>query len=154
MAWANSLIPTGSIVRTLNATIAPNFGTNAFWIALYNNTVTPSQDTVAPGYNVAPWNTGEVTGTGWSAGGVALTGTTAVLTTGVGVTMTAAAVSQTGTTLTAINGCILYDNTLGNKDIFAAIYFGGAYSTSAGTFGITWATANSVANTVWYIQLH
>ena len=154
MAWTYSYIPTASLVRDLNSTISPNFGTDSFWIALFNNTITPSTDTNPQQYGVAPWNANEVSGTGWAAGGIALTSTALSLTATVGPTFTAGAVSQTGTTLANIYGCLIYDHTLAGKDAFAAIYFGGAYSTSAGTFGITWATANSVPNTVWYIQIH
>lgn len=154
MAWSNSLIPTATIRDAFKNAIALNIGGSSpdtLNVALYSNSVTPAQDTDPSTYNVAPWNTGEVTGTNWSAGGVALTSVTMTLVAGVGVMFDAADVSVASTTIsTGAFGCLIYDNTLATKCNIVAVYFGGTgYTTNNGTFGIQWD-----ANGIWRITLH
>lgn len=82
----------------------------------------------------------EVSGTGWSAGGVDLAGEDLDHTTRADcLVYDATDVSETGTTLTNAEGAIIYAAGLSNECI-VAIDFGSAYSTVAGTFAITWAT--------------
>lgn len=148
MAWSVSFIASATLRDALKNAIALNIaGTSpdTLNVALFNNTITPSPDTDPMSYAVAPWNANEVSGTGWSAGGVALTSVTNTLITSVGIMIDAADVSQSTTTLTNAFGCLVYDNTLSPKAAIIAIYFGGTgYSTSAGTFAITW-DANGLA---------
>lgn len=140
MAWA-SLIQTATIRDAFKNAIAFNYGgtsPDTFNIALFNNTGTPAQDTDPATYAVAPYNANEVTGTGWASGGVALGSPTMTLVAGVGVMFDANDVSQSGTTLTAVRGCAIYDNTLSPKCVLMAITFGADFSTVAGTFAVTW----------------
>ena len=145
MAWTNSLIASSTIRDCLNNQIAMNIGSvtspDTLKVALYGTTVTPSQDTDPMEYNVAPWATGEVTGTNWAAGGVALTGNALTLVSGLGVMLDANDVSVASTTIaTAAFGCLVYDSSAGlaNRAI-VAVYFGGTgYTTNNGTFGIQW----------------
>lgn len=117
--------------------------------ALFSNSLTPSQDTDPATYGVAPYNASEVSGTGWAAGGVALGSVTMTLVTGYGVMLDANDVSQSGTTLTAARGALVYDNSLSPKAALVLVNFGADYSTAAGTFGITWDV-----NGIFRIQLH
>lgn len=151
MAWA-SLIQTATIRDAFKNAIALNYGgttPDTINVALFNNTGTPAQDTDPATYAVAPYNANEVSGTGWAAGGVALGSPTMTLIAGVGVAFGAANVSQSATTLTAVRGCAIYDNTLTPKCVIMAITFGADFSTVAGTFAITW-DANGLAR----ITLH
>jgi hypothetical protein len=132
MAFSVSFIAEATMRDAIKNTIALNWaGTSpdTFNVALFNNTVVPSPDTDPQTYGVAPWNANEVSGTGWAAGGVALASLTNTIKTGVGIQFSAGNVSQATTTLTAAQGA--------------------AYSTTAGTFAITWDGTNGIA----YIDL-
>jgi hypothetical protein len=117
---------------------------NTFSVALFNNTLSPSPDTDPASYGVTPYNANEVTGTGWSAGGVALSGNTMTLITSVGVMFDANDVSQGSTTLTGIQGGLVYASSPTTKMGLIFVNFGATYNTSNGTFGITW-DANGLA---------
>lgn len=144
MAITVSLIQSATIRDALKNAIALNIGADTLNVALFNNTLTPSPDTDPATYAVAPYNANEVSGTGWSAGGVALSTPTMTLVAGVGVMFDAVDVSQATTTLTNARGCLIYDNTLTPKCAIVFVNFGADYSTTAGTFAITW-DANGVA---------
>lgn len=106
-------------------------------IALYNNSITPNFDTDTT-QAAAPYNANEVTGTGWGAGGYALTTTGFSVSTGT-LAWTAANVSQSGTTLTNAYGALIYGLGTTTKSCVCLVYFGGtAYSTNNGIFAITW----------------
>jgi len=149
MAWTTN-IATGSLIASatirdgLNNAIAMNIGgtsPDALKLALYDVTATPSQDTDPMEYNVAPWASGEVTGTNWPAGGVALAGNALTLLAGTGIKFTATNVSVASTTIaTGAYGCLIYDTQTGLANrVICAVYFGGTgYTTNNGTFGITW----------------
>lgn len=107
-------------------------------IALFSNSITPnfSSDTA---YAVAPYNANEVTGTNWASGGVALT-STAVSESPTGTLKWAAAnVSVASTTLSNARCGLVYADALGGNNAIVLIDFDADYSTSNGTFGITWA---------------
>lgn len=136
-----SLIQTATIRDAIKNTIALNYGgttPDAIFAALFNNTLTPAQDTDPATFAVAPYNANEVTGTGWAAGGVALGSPTMTLVAGVGIMFDANDISAAGTTLSLVRGCAVYDNTLAPKAVLMAITFGADYSTVAGTFAVTW----------------
>lgn len=142
MAWA-SLIQTATIRDSFKNTIALNWGgtsPDTMFIALFNNTGTPAQDTDPATYAVAPYNANEVSGTNWASGGVALVSPTMTLVAGVGVMFDANDVSVATTTLSLVRGCAIYDNTLSPKCVVMAITFGADFSTVAGTFAVTWDT--------------
>ncbi len=107
---------------------------HTFKIALYTNSATLDYST--PAYTTS----GEVTGTGYTAGGTALTSVTPT-------TFSTAAycdfndVSWPSSSITAY-GCMIYNNTSGNKSVLVQ-NFGGAYTTSSGTFSIVFPTADS-----------
>lgn len=81
--------------------------------------------------------TGEVTGTGYTTTGHALTSPTFAIASGF-ATFDAADVSLSTTTLTNVRGAITFDDTLSGDPLIHAVTFGSDYSTVAGTFAITW----------------
>lgn len=102
------------------------FGTNTFKMALYTSAASLNADTTA--YTA----TGEVSGTGYTSGGVALTGVSVVSASGVAY-LTFSPVSWTAA-LTA-RGALIYNATNGNRSV-AVLDFGGD-KTSTTTFVVT-----------------
>jgi hypothetical protein len=155
--WSTSYIVPSTLVSALESNASRlqldlSSTSTQFYVALYSNAVTPNVDTDPQSYNVAPWNTGEVTGTNWPAGGVALSLTGAGLThqSGGFLQFTAGNVSVASTTIsTGIYGCLIYAQALSPEAALCAVWFGGSgYTTSSGTFGITWP-----ASGIWTVEL-
>jgi hypothetical protein len=107
--------------------------------ALFSNTITPDFDAAAASaaYGAGVFASNEVSGTGWSAGGVALAGTTFTGASGT-ATFDATDVSQASTTLTNARCALIYADALAGNNAIVLINFGGDYSTVSGTFAITW----------------
>lgn len=105
--------------------------------ALFDNTITPNF-TTDTAYAVAPYNAGEVTGTNWASGGVALTGTTVTATAGT-VVFDATDVSVASTTFSGARGYLLYADALAGNNAILLVNFGADYATQNGTFSITFA---------------
>lgn len=105
--------------------------------ALFTDTVTPNFDTDTA-YGVAPYNANEVTGTNWASGGVLLTGTTLAISSGT-IILDATDVSVASTTITNAKFYLLYADALAGNNAIVGVNLGAAYSTSNGTFAITWA---------------
>lgn len=107
-------------------------------IALFSNSITPDFDASAANaaYGAGAFAANEVSGTGWSAGGVVLTGTTV---TGAGGTLTwdASDVTQASTTLSAARCGLVYADALAGNNAIMLINFGADFSTTNGTFLIT-----------------
>lgn len=104
--------------------------------ALFSNTITPNF-TTDTAYGVAPYNANEVTGTNWAAGGVVLTGTAFTGAAGT-LTFDATDVSVASTTLTNARCYLLYADVLAGDRAIVLVDFAADYSTSNGTFAITW----------------
>jgi len=81
--------------------------------------------------------TNEVSGVGYSPGGESLTSITFATSAGT-ITWDAADVEWTASTITAARYAVIYDDTLTNKPLICAIDFTGDFSTTSGTFKITW----------------
>ncbi len=107
--------------------------------ALFNNTITPNFSTDTA-YGVTPYDANEVSGTGWAAGGVALLGTTVSESPTGTLMFDATDVSETGTTLTNARCYLLYADALAGNNAICLVDFTADYSTSNGTFAITWAS--------------
>jgi len=138
MSWTASGMMTDTFADALNNSIALALSSDTINIALFDNTTAVAFDTASAAYGVSPWDTGEVDmgASPWPAGGVALS--TPALTGGSGnLKFDAADVSVASTTLAGAYGCLIYDSTVSSRAIIA-VYFGGSYSTSNGTWGITW----------------
>jgi hypothetical protein len=118
-------------------------------LALFSNSITPDFDASSANaaYGAGQYASNEVSGTGWAAGGVALSalaagGTSAspTLTVSSGsliYDMNDAAVS--GTTLTNARCGLLYADALAGNNAILLVNFGADYSTVNGVFGIQWA---------------
>jgi hypothetical protein len=109
-----------------------DFTSDTFKIALYDSSATLGASTTA--YSTS----NEVSGTGYSAGGVALTivapatdGTTALVDIG--------DVSWSGATFAA-NGALIYNSSKSNKAV-AVLSFGSVQNVSSANFNITMPTA-------------
>lgn len=126
-------------------TATHNFGTapiraattaDTFKAALYLSSATVNASTTV--YS----STGEVTGTGYSAGGVTVTNATAPTATnssataGVAYWTPSASITYTSVTLsTAFNAVLMYNSTQSNKSV--AVYTFGDQTITAGTFTLT-----------------
>ena len=157
MAWSTSYVVPSTLVSGLESNASrinldlSSAGTG-YYVALFDNTVTPAVDTDPQSYGVAPWNTGEVTGTGWPAGGTALSLSGAGLThtSGGNLRFTTQNLYVASTTISdGVYGCLIYSSTLTPEAAVCAVWFGGSgYTTSGGPFGITWP-----ASGIWTIAL-
>lgn len=135
MAITASGIYGPAVIAAFSDTLGFSLGIETMKVALVN-------DTHAPDFDLDDFFDdidNEVTGTGWAAGGVALTGTTLTGSSGV-VTFDATDVSETGTTLTNAMASVLYQGTgtAATDDLVMLHDFVTAVSTSSGTFGIAW----------------
>lgn len=107
--------------------------------ALFTDSITPNFDSDTA-YAVAPYNANEVTGTNWASGGVLLTGTTVSISSGT-LILDATDVSVASTTLTNAKCYLLYADASAGNEAMVLVNFGANYSTTNGTFAITWAAA-------------
>lgn len=104
-------------------------------LSLHTDTYTPNFDT----HDEFADLTNEVTGTGWAAA-QALGSPVFNLTVTTGfATFDATDVSVGSTTLASVRGATTWDDTLANDPLLHAVTFGADYSTTNGTFAITWA---------------
>ncbi len=106
---------------------------DAFKIALYLPTASIGADTTV--YT----SDGEVSGTNYSAGGVALT-TTTPASSGTTAYVSFDAVTFTNLTVLNIAGALIYNSTKGNKSV-AVLNFGASKSMSSQNFVVTFPTA-------------
>ena len=107
---------------------------DSFKIALFTSSATLGASTTA--YST----TNEISGTGYTAGGAALTSVTPVLDSSTAV-CDFADVSFTSASFTA-NGCLIYNTSQSDKAV-AVIAFGGDKTVSSGTFTIQFPTADA-----------
>jgi hypothetical protein len=105
---------------------------NSFKLALYTSSASLGAGTTA--YSTS----NEISGTGYSAGGIALTSVTPVLD-GSTAVCDFADVSFTSASFTA-NGCLIYNDTQSDKAC-AVVAFGGDKTVSSGTFTIQFPAA-------------
>lgn len=107
-------------------------------IAMFTNSITPNFSTDTA-YGVAPYNANEVSGTGYTAGGTALTGT-ALSEAPTGTIMwDATDPSWASSTITNARGSLIYADALAGNNAIVLINFGADYSTNNGTFTIQFA---------------
>lgn len=107
-------------------------------VALFTNSVVPDFDatTANASYGASVWASNEVSGTGYTAGGVVLTTTTLTDSSGV-LTFDSADPSWSSSTITNARGALIYNNVLSPKSNIVLVNLGADYSTSAGTLLIT-----------------
>jgi len=108
-------------------------------LALFTNSITPNFSTDTA-YAVSPYNANEVSGTGYSAGGTAIT-TTTITESPTGTLMwDAADTSWSTSTITNARAGLAYADALAGNNAICLINFGADYSTVAGTFLVQWAS--------------
>jgi hypothetical protein len=108
---------------------------DTFKMALYLASATKDATTTA--YNT----TGEVSGTGYTAGGAAVTNATAPTTSGTTAFWTpSASVSWSGVTLSTAFDCALLYNTASTGTLAVAVFTFGSQTVTAGTFTLTMPT--------------
>lgn len=153
MAWTNSKIfrPMLADFFVRTASFAMDLDADSFKVALYNNSITPSQDVTSANsaYNVGQWATANEVfeAVQWPQGGVALTSRTLDATVA-GTVFFDAADTASGSTadLASVFGCLVYDDTLTTPVADQGVcynYFGGTNSVVNGTFTVVW-NANGI----------
>lgn len=145
MAWSASKIFSAFVTDTLNNTAAFDLNADTFKAALYDNDITPSQTAASAdtAYNAGQWaiSGNEVSNGGWAAGGVALSSVTSAFSSNVYTFDAADTANGTAATLSAVFGCLVYDDSLTTVVADQGVsyhYFGGSQSVTSGTFTIVW----------------
>lgn len=115
--------------------------------ALFTGTVVPDFTQTNPAWNASPWNSGESSGPGYTAGGQDLTvASFGVLTDTRKVGWRFNTITWTSTTLSA-EGLLIYAPGLSNR-AFVFRWFNGIKTTSDGDFEIAFATEGGAWRTV------
>lgn len=137
-----------SIINIFTNTIAVDLGSETnIKVALLSNSATPDFSTHDYWGDLSG---NEVTGTGWSAGGVVLTSTALSASSGT-LLYDAGDVSESSTTISNARGCVVYDDSVTTPTADAMIClvnFGSDYSTVAGTFAIQWSSSPAAIFTI------
>lgn len=116
--------------------LALNLDLTSHKVALFTDSVTVnfSNDTA---YGVSPYNANEVSGTGYTAGGVAIANTAVSDVSGT-LKWDGDDVSWTSSTITNAKGALIYADALGGDNAIMLVNLGSNYSTSAGTMLVSW----------------
>ncbi|WP_214322095.1 hypothetical protein [Nonomuraea sediminis] len=135
-AWFND-----SYVKTMRQTVTIDLGNTTpgtFKGALWTGSVTPDFSQSNPAYGTSPWNSGETSGPGYSAGGNSLTVISFAELAGIAnkVGWRFNSTSWTSATISA-DGLLIYAPGISNR-AFLLRYFGQTYTSSNGTFGLAW----------------
>jgi hypothetical protein len=155
MAWSASKIFTSLVTDALNSTATTNIDANTIKVALFDNSITPSQTvaSASTAYGAGVWASGGVLdASGWPAVGRDLASITSVFSSNV-YTYDAAdtASANSTTTLSGTFGCLVYDDTLASPVADQGLcfnYFGGTQSVSSGLFTIVWHASGIFALTL------
>jgi hypothetical protein len=156
MAWSASKIFSAYITDIINNTTAMDLNTDAaLKVALFDNTITPSQTvaSASTAYGAGVWASGGVSDSpSWPAVGRDLASVTSAFSTNVYTFDAADTVSADATTdLTNVYGCLVYDDTITTPVADQGIcynYFGGANSVTNGTFTVVWNASGIFALTL------
>jgi len=145
MAWSASKIFQAFVEDAFENTAAFDVDTDTITVALFDNTITPSQTvaSAATAYGAGVWASGGVSdASGWPAAGRNLATVTSAASAGTYTFDAADTVSANSTTtLTNATGCLIYENTLTTPVADQGIcynYFGGANSVVSGQFTVVW----------------
>lgn len=158
MAWTNSKVFRPFLADVLDNTAAFDLTADSFKNALFNNSITPDNDTTAAlsAYNASSsqWLTAnEVFEAGqWAQGGVALT-SLSINTGTADVVFWDAADTASGSAadLTNAFGSLIYDDTLTTPVADQGVcylYFGGGSSVTNGTLTVVYASAGILRATL------
>ena len=139
MAFDQDAFFSDTYVKMMRQTITIDPGSTTpgvFKGALYQATVVPNFSQTNPAYNVAPWNTGEAAGPGYTAGGNNLTVTSFAELAGAANKVGWRFQTTTWTSATiAADGLLIYAPGLSNK-AFVFRWFGQSYDSSNGDYEI------------------
>ncbi|MEU6725461.1 hypothetical protein ABZ917_17275 [Nonomuraea wenchangensis] len=129
-----------TMIKALSNDIALDLGDTTpgvFKAALYEESVTPDFSQVNPAYGVAPLNSGESSGPGYTAGGADLTVVSFAELAGAANKLgwKFSPVSWTESTIDAA-GLLIYVPSLSSRAVLMR-FLGQTYSTADGTFSIT-----------------
>ena len=124
--------------------MAVDTGSDTFKCAMITNSSTPNFETHDHWSDLSG---NEVSGTGYTAGGAALTSITLGNASGT-LKFDAADTSWTTATISSARAAVIYDDTLANDPLICLVNFGADYASSAGTFQITWN-----ASGIWTLDL-
>ena len=113
-------------------------------VAMFTNSITPNFSTDTA-YAVSPYNANEVSGTGYTAGGTALTTTTVTESPTGSIMWDAADTSWASSTISSARGALIYADALAGNNAICLVNFGADYSTTSGQFLITWASTGIFA---------
>lgn len=148
MAWSASKMFMSFIEDTFENTAALDLDTDAIKVALFDNSITPSQTvaSASAAYGAGVWAAGGVfDASGWPAVGRPLAGIASGFASNVYTFDANDTVSANATTTLAANyGCLVYDDTLAApvaKQAICYLYFGGAQQVTGGTFTVVYNVA-------------
>lgn len=138
------------ITRNLINSGARSWGGSSNKFALFTDTVNPTNNNDWQ-YGISPWNTGEVSGTGYTAGGVINGGATSFGNgSGLGtafVHLRINAATWTNATFSSVRGGAYWQPGNSNSSagslvdvILIVVNFGADYAVSNGTFRVSWDT--------------
>lgn len=146
MAWTESRVFRACLEGVFKNTVAFDFDGDSFKAALYNNSITPDNDVTAANsaYNVGQWATAnELYESGqWNQAGVVLANP--VIDVGsADIVFWDADDTSSGSAadITSAVGTLVYDDTLTTPVVDQGVcylYFGGAFTSTNGTFTISW----------------
>lgn len=155
MAWTVSGVFKQTMADMVQNTVAFDLDTDVPKVALYGTTPTPDKEVSAANsaYNVAQWVTAnEIFQAGqWAQAGVALASAAVTVPSGAMMYDAADTASGAAATLTAVFGCLVYDDTLTTPVVDQGLcfnYFGGTQSVTAGTFTVVWSASGIFRITV------
>jgi len=136
MAFPASGLPVETHIDVYDTTqLALDLDLETHKVALWTDTGT--YDLVTDDqYAVAPWNANEITGTGYTAGGVVLTTTVYTHSAGGLVKWDADDPSWTTATFSGVRGAVYYADALAGNNIIVVVNFGGLFQVTVGTFQI------------------
>jgi hypothetical protein len=112
--------------------------------AMFTNSITPNFSTNTA-YGVAPYDANEVSGTGYTAGGTAITSTALSESPTGSIMWDAADTSWASSTITNARCILIYADALAGNNALLLVDFDADFSTNNGTFLITWAATGIFA---------
>lgn len=113
----------------------------AFKLALIKHTPTGTYDATSTNYSNITGNSDEVSGTGYTAGGLALTNVTPTTSGTTALTNFSGTIQWTTATIDA-DGMMIYNTSASNKSV-GVFDFGGEQKSTAGTFTVNMPTADA-----------
>jgi hypothetical protein len=149
----SSKIFTSMITDALNNTAAIDLNTDTPKVALFDNTITPSQTvaSASSAYGAGVWASGEAANGGWSTGGLALASITSSFSSNVYTFDAADTANGSAATIADTRGCLVYEDTLTTPVAdqgLCYLAFGGLTAVTAGTLTIVYSASGIFALTL------